>query len=196
MIQEIHAEAQAILDELLEGNERFRTGRSIGYNYSLENIVELADSPKPRAAILACSDGRVSPEVVFNQPLGKLFVSRVPGNVASDSAKWMLEIAVSNLHVPLVIVMGHTECLAVKQVVEGAVTGSGGGLRYAVSTAVMRARARRPDDLFRESVKENARLSTEDLISQSWAVKRALEEGRTSIVTGYYDVHTGQFNLI
>lgn len=192
----LNEKAQEILHVLLEGNRRFRTGESIGYRYSQDHIRELAHSPKPRAAIVACSDGRVTPEVVFNQPLGELFVSRVPGNVASDSAKWMLEIAVSNLHVPLVIVMGHTECLAVKQVVDGNTTGSGGSLRTMVSTAVLRARSSRPEDLFRQSVIENARFSAEQLLSESWSLKRAIEADQTSLVAGVYDVVTGEFALV
>lgn len=189
-------EAKAILDELLEGNRRFREGRSISCAYGPEKIGELADAPKPRAAILACSDSRVSPEFIFDQPLGQLFISRVPGNVCSDSAKWMLELAVSVLNVPLVIVSGHTECLAVKSVVDGHTTGSGGSLRTSVSTAVLRARAKRPDDLFYQSIVENALQSQEQLISESWSLQRAMEEGRTSIAAGVYDVRTGLFSLI
>jgi carbonic anhydrase len=188
--------ARKILDELLEGNRRFREGNAAHYAYGTARIAELAAAPEPRAAILACSDSRITPELIFNQPLGNLFTSRVPGNVASDSAKWMLEIAVSNLKVPLVIVMGHTECLAVKQVVEGATTGSGGSLRYAVSTAVLRARSKRPNDLFYQSIVENALQSMEHLIAESWALKRAMETGQTSIATGIYDVHSGEFSLV
>lgn len=189
-------EARKILDELLEGNRRFQEGKGTVHHLSPADIAMLAKSPEPKAAILACSDSRVTPELIFNQPLGRLFSSRVPGNVASDSAKWMLEIAVTNLKVPLVLVMGHTECLAVKQVVEGATTGSGGTLRYAVSTAVLRARSKRPADLMQQSIVENALQSMEHLISESWAVKRALETGQTSIAVGVYDVHSGQFELV
>ena len=189
-------EAQRILDELLEGNRRFREGRGTVHNLSPAEIAKLAVAPEPKAAILACSDSRVSPELIFNQPLGMLFSSRVPGNVASDSAKWMLEIAVTNLKVPLVLVIGHTECLAVRQVVEGATTGSGGALRYAVSTAVLRARSKRPDDLMHQSIVENALQSMEHLISESWAVKRAMKTGQTSIAVGVYDVHSGRFDLV
>lgn len=192
----LNDEAEALFEELQEGNRRFQAGTSIGYTYGPERIHELAGAPKPRVAVLSCVDSRVSPEVIFNQPLGKLFISRVPGNVASDSAKWMLELAVSVLEVPLVIVMGHTECLAVKQVVDGATTGSGGPLRYAVSTAVLRARSMQPEDLFHQSVIENARLATEQLIAESWALKQAMEQKKTSIVTGLYDVHSGEFALV
>jgi carbonic anhydrase len=192
----LNAEARQILDELLEGNRRFRQGASEHRAYRPEAIAELAEAPEPRAAILACSDSRIAPEIVFDQPLGKLFVSRVPGNVCSDSAKWMLEIAVSNLNVPLVIVAGHTECLAVKQVVEGATTGSGGLLRTAVASAVMKARAKSSEDLFYRSVVENALQSQEHLEADSWSLRRAMEAGQTSIVSGVYDVHTGEFRLL
>lgn len=192
----MNAEAQRVLEELLEGNRRFLAGASTAQTYDQARISALARAPEPQAAILACSDSRVSPEIVFDQPLGKVFSSRVPGNVCSDSAKWMLEIAVSTIQVPLVLVIGHTECLAVKQVVEGKTTGSGGTLRYAVSTAVLRARAKRPNDLFYQSVVENALQSKEQLIAESWSLQRAMAEGRTDIAAGVYDVHTGRFDLL
>ena len=192
----LNDEARQILDELLEGNRRFREGTPKGHRYDADRISEVAAGAEPRAAVLACIDSRVSPEVIFDQPLGKFFTSRVPGNVCSDSAKWMLEIAVSNLKVPLVLVVGHTDCLAIKQVVEGATTGSGGALRYAVSTAVLRAKSKRPDDLFHQSIIENAIQSTEHLITESWALKRAMEAGQTSIAAGVYDVKTGLFQLL
>lgn len=193
---QLNDEAVVVLDQLLEGNRRFVEGRSERHLYSPEAIRDLSSSPAPRAAIVACSDSRVSPEIVFDQPLGRLFVSRVPGNVASDSAKWMLEIAVSNLKVPLVLVIGHTDCLAVKQVVDGQTTGSGGLLRTFVNTSVHRARALGPADLFRTSVLENARHSMEQLIAESWSLRQAMEAGQTSIAAGVYDVETGKFELL
>ena len=188
--------AVEILNELREGNQRFREGRSIHHRYGPELVESLPSAPAPRAAIVACSDSRVSPEIIFDQPLGKLFVSRVPGNVASDSAKWMLEIAVTHLKVPLVLVIGHTDCLAVKQVVEGHTTGSGGLLRTFVSTSVHRARCSSPSDLFHASILENARHSAEQLTSESWNLQRAMESGQTSIAAGYYDVKTGLFEVL
>src|SRR5579862_2950992 len=140
---------------LLEGNERFRTGQSNHYRYPPDLIREVADGQAPQAAVISCVDGRVAPEILFDQPMGGLFVSRVPGNTASDSAKWMLEIAVQSLNVPLVVVMGHTECLAVGQVVRGQ-SGPGGSLRMDVARAVLTARMKNPADLFRQSVIENA----------------------------------------
>lgn len=188
--------ALEVLAELREGNRRFREGRSIHHVYGPNSIEALSMAPAPRAAIVACSDSRVSPEMIFDQHLGELFVSRVPGNVASDSAKWMLEIAVTHLKVPLVLVIGHTDCLAVKQVVEGHTTGSGGLLRTFVSTSVLRARSTNPPDLFHASILENARHAAEQLTSESWNLQRAIEAGQTSIAAGYYDVRTGLFEVL
>lgn len=188
--------AEQILAELIEGNRRFREGRSEHRAYPPDRIRDLADAPKPSAAVLACSDSRVSPEIIFDQELGVLFTSRVPGNVCSDSAKWMLELAVSVLQVSLVIVMGHTGCLAVKSVVDGQTNGSGGVLRNEVATAVLRARSKRPEDLMLESIRENARYAREQLMAESWNLKRAIAEGKTDIVASVYDVYSGEFELI
>src|SRR4051812_21589419 len=129
--------AREILDQLLEGNQRFRTGQSKHYRYPDDHRVQLATDQKPIAAVVACADSRVVPEIFFDQPLGTLFVSRVPANVASDSAKWMIDIAVGEFEVPLLLVLGHSGCLAVRQVLEGK-SGSGGLLRTMVQTAVTR----------------------------------------------------------
>lgn len=187
--------AEDALTVLLEGNERFRSGQSFHHRYLPEDIARLAVGQAPRAAIVACSDGRVSPEIIFDQPLANLFVSRVPGNVASDSAKWMLEIAVTNMRVPLVIVMGHTECLAVRQVLEGE-AGAGGTLRDDVARAVKEVRAQPGEDLFREAVKQNARQTTQALLRESSAVQEAVQASRLELVTALYDVHTGQVELV
>src|SRR5579862_3140986 len=170
---------------LMEGNERFRNGQSNHYRYPPDFIRELGDGQEPQAAVIACVDGRVAPEILFDQPMGSLFVSRVPGNTASDSAKWMLEIAVQSLRVPLVIVMGHTQCLAVGQVVRGE-PGPGGSLRMDVARAVHSAKMKSPADLFRQSVIENALQTASILTSESWAVRQALEAGRLEIMSAIY----------
>jgi carbonic anhydrase len=189
----MHEAARQAMDQLLEGNRRFRSGLSRPRLYTPSQIAALAEAPRPVAAVLACSDSRVSPEIVFDQPLGALFVSRVPGNVASDGAKWMLELAVSVLEVPLVLVMGHTECLAVKQVVDGQIEGPGGRLRDEVAVAVERARERAAVDLMRTAVLENARYTVERLMAESRAVATAVESGQACLKTGVYDVYSGAF---
>ncbi|MCB8933432.1 MAG: carbonic anhydrase [Chthonomonadaceae bacterium] len=184
-------EARRILEELKEGNRRFREGRSQHRTYSQPELAHLAAGQAPRAAIVACSDSRVVPEVLFDQPLGALFVSRVPGNVASDGTRWMIEIAMSAFEIPLVVVLGHTGCLAVKSIVEDTSGSEGGLLRLKTIRAVARARMRPGGDLLRTAVEENARSSVEELSQESAILRAAIVGGRTHAVAMVYEMETG-----
>lgn len=184
------------LEILRAGHERFRRGEPRPQSYTPDDLREIATNQRPLAAIVACSDSRVAPEIIFDQPLGGIFASRVPGNVASDSAKWMLDIAVTELHVPLVVVLGHTRCLAVGQVVADPMGGGGGNLRYEVRKAVHRARLKGADDLYHRSVIENVALTVETLRRDSFAVQRAVERGELGLLGAYYDMDTGAVHLI
>jgi carbonic anhydrase len=194
--ESMNSTAQTILNELMAGNARFCAGTSTGHQYSPQALATLATSQAPQAAVIGCCDSRVGPEAVLDQPLGSLFVSRTPGNVASDGAKWMLEIAIEEMHVPLVIVMGHTECLAVGQVLNGQLSGPGGSQRWGISRAVSQAKYKTADDLYRQSVIENAIQTASVLKSESWNLHRALLNGTTSIVAAIYDVHTGRVEIL
>jgi carbonic anhydrase len=187
-------EARQVLDELVEGNYRFATGQSKYRFYSTEQLEEIAKIQKPIAAIVACSDSRVTPEVIFDQPLGQIFASRVPGAVCSDSAKWMIDIAVGHFEVPLVMVMGHSGCLAVSQVLQG-LEGPGGPLRLKVQEAVSRIDRGSDDPLF-AAVAENVRQSMDDLIKESSALEKAVQSGKTSVVGSVYDMPTGKIEWV
>ncbi|HEY0868686.1 MAG TPA: carbonic anhydrase [Fimbriimonas sp.] len=188
--------ATEVLQTLLEGNERFRTGRSLHYRYEPEEIARFAVNQKPIACVIACSDSRVSPEIVFDQPLGNLFTARIPGNVCADSGRWTIDIAVSHFKVPLVMVLGHTGCLAVGQIVDGQGSGEGGPLRLSIMAAVYRAQAKKPEDLLAASIEENASLSIEQYTRDSYALRTALSEDETECVAGIYDIYSGQVRIV
>lgn len=184
------------LQHLMEGNRRFRTSSGTHYTYGAPSLSEIARSQSPMAAVVACADSRLTPEVIFDQPLGSLFVSRVPANVASDSAKWMIDIAVLEFKVPLLIVLGHTGCLAVAQVVDGQTSGTGGALRLRVARAVMHARTGSHDDLGMAAVEENARQTVRDLAEESSALGSALRDGQIEAVAAIYEMETGEVRLV
>jgi carbonic anhydrase len=188
--------ADAVLSRLLEGNERFRNGRGCSHVYTPDEIREISKSQRPIAAIVACSDSRVSPEIIFDQPLGMIFASRVPGNVASDSAKWMLEIAIGEFAVPLVMVMGHTGCLAVGQLLDGDKGGAGGLHRFSVLSAVYRAKQKHGENLYRDAIEENVLQTVEHLARDLFSLRRALVEQKTSIVGAVYEMETGEVRPI
>jgi carbonic anhydrase len=189
-------EARRVLDQLLAGNQRFRSGQSEHHDYTPETLREIAQTQRPIAAIVACADSRVTPEVIFDQPLGAIFASRVPGNVASDSAKWMLEIAIGEFQVPLVMVIGHTGCLAVGQLLDGDRGGAGGLHRFSVLSAVYRAKAKRPDDLYLSAVTENVLQTAEHLARDMYHLRSAILDRSTAVVGCLYHMETGEVEVL
>lgn len=189
-------DGRAALDLLMAGNARFRDGKSQHRYYEPHHIRALATGSKPIAAVVSCMDSRVTPEIVFDQPLGRMFVSRVPGNVASDGTKWMIDLAFGEFALPLLLVLGHTTCLAIKSVMDGDTGGVGAAMKFAVLSAVERAKRKRPLDLYRETVYENVHVTIEHLTRESWPLRRAIESGKTVVAGAVYDVHTGQVVLV
>ncbi|WP_194977113.1 carbonic anhydrase [Aquiflexum lacus] len=111
-----HAEdvpKEQLLDFLMEGNERFADDHPIHPDQTLERLRELNRGQHPVAAIVSCSDSRVPPELIFDQGLGDLFVIRNAGNIVGDYEIGSLEYAIEYLEVPIVIILGHTNCGAI-----------------------------------------------------------------------------------
>jgi len=101
------------LQLLKEGNARFIANGGMPRTTNAEDRFATKDSQHPFAAIVTCADSRCSPELFFDQKIGDIFVLRNAGNVADNSVKGSLEFAVAVLKVPLVVVVGHTQCGAV-----------------------------------------------------------------------------------
>lgn len=113
-------DAQQALKLLEEGNERYVSGNLLQKDLSKERRANLSQfGQKPFAVIVTCSDSRVPPEFIFDQALGDLFVIRVAGNVLDSIGMGSVEYAVEHLHAPLVVVMGHEKCGAVKAALDG-----------------------------------------------------------------------------
>lgn len=104
---------EQVLEFLMNGNERFAADEPLHPDQTLERLRTLNKGQHPIAAIVSCSDSRVPPELIFDQGLGDIFVIRNAGNIVSDYEIGSVEYAVGVLGVPLVIVMGHTNCGAI-----------------------------------------------------------------------------------
>src|SRR5262249_56782131 len=116
--QEMPTSAQA-LERLKAGNARFAEDKPEAKKIYSERRKELAKGQNPFAIILACADSRVTPELVFDQGLGDVFVLRLAGNIVDPAVLGSIEFAVANLRNPLVVVLGHEDCGAVKAALEG-----------------------------------------------------------------------------
>ena len=100
--------------EMERGNERFVAGEPLHPRQDVEHRAELAAAQHPSAALFGCSDSRLAAEIIFDKGLGDLFVVRNAGQIISDSVIGSLEFAVAVLKVPLIIVLGHDNCGAVR----------------------------------------------------------------------------------
>ncbi|MFN4079993.1 MAG: carbonic anhydrase [Saprospiraceae bacterium] len=107
------------LRRLEEGAARFASGKAQHPRQALAQIHETANGQRPFAIVVACSDSRVSPEIIFDQGLGDLFVLRTAGNLIGDLELGSIEYAVRFLGASVIVVLGHTECGAVKALVNG-----------------------------------------------------------------------------
>ncbi|MCX7971435.1 MAG: carbonic anhydrase, partial [Negativicutes bacterium] len=110
---ELAVAADDARQRLAEGNARYVAGKSTVVDYGSERLAT-AKGQHPFAVVVSCSDSRVPPEIVFDCGIGDLFVIRTAGEVVEDVEMGSIEYAVNHLGVKLVVVLGHTECGAVK----------------------------------------------------------------------------------
>lgn len=188
------------LQRLLEGNARFVSGTPLGPRRSPERRAEVARGQAPYAAILACADSRVPPELVFDAGLGDLFVVRVAGNLVDEAGLASLEFAAASLGAPLLFVLGHQRCgavdAAVAVVTQGArLDGHLPTLAAAIRPAVERARGQ-PGDLLENAIRANIALAVEQLAGSPPVLAPLVAQGAVRVVGGYYALDSGQVTLI
>jgi carbonic anhydrase len=182
--------AQA-LQRLKDGNERFAADRPARKDIGNARRQELAKGQHPFAVILGCADSRVPPELVFDQGLGDLFVIRVAGNITDPSLIGSIEFAVSVPRVPLIVVLGHEECGAVKAALdEPRPTGNLGELIRKIHVG-KRAREEGAKDL-PAAIRANAVYQASQLTRQSPVIKEFVDRERVRIVVGIYSLSTGK----
>lgn len=107
------------LERLLEGNQRFVSGKIQAPNRDEERRLQTVAEQHPFAAVLTCSDSRISPTLIFDTGIGDIFIVRTAGNVIGEIEIASLEYAVKHLNVDVVLIMGHTDCGAIKAFVSG-----------------------------------------------------------------------------
>ena len=188
--------AKQALESLLEGNQRHVAGKPIATNPPGDRPGHLAGQT-PIAAIIRCADSRVAPEIIFDQPLGKLFVCGVAGNLATTEIIASLEYAVLKLNTPLIRVMGHPGCGAVQAALdyreEGVTLSS--SLQELIAQVEMPESPSDLNDNHLSVIEHNARTNAEHLVTRSPILKDRVGSGKLGIISGVQDVGTGKFTL-
>jgi len=189
------------LTRLLEGNRRFAESGLVHPNQSEEGRVRVAGGQRPFASILCCADSRVPPEILFDQGLGDLFVLRVAGNVLNPNLLASLEYAAEHLHTPLVMVLGHKRCGAVKAALEtlAAQTRAPGHIQGLVKELQPPVQAVLPatdEDALDQAIRLNVTHVLKQTTERSQLLSRLAEQRKLQLVGGYYDLDTGVVELI
>lgn len=180
------------LTRLREGNARMVAGTTTGPNRSMDRIRAVAPSQAPFAAILGCADSRVPPELLFDQGYGDLFVVRVAGNVATPEEIASLEFGVAALGAAFILVLGHSECGAVKAAMSPEVPPG------QISTLYQHIVPGIPDGTTdtNAAIAGNARHQLEVLQRGSPLLAQLLREGRVGMGAGVYDLATGRVDIL
>ena len=190
--------ADEALALLREGNQRWMDGSVQNPSIGMLRRKTLSDAgQKPFAVVLTCADSRIPVERVFDRGVGEVFVSRVAGNVVGPHESGTIEYALEHLNVPVLVVMGHSKCGAVKATAEGAhVTSNIGSLVDSIKPAVDRAKKLNPNlegsELVEAAVRENVWQSVFDLYKSSPTVVEMVRSGKVKVVGAVLDISTGK----
>jgi len=185
---------------LIEGNQQYLDEAIPLLDYSAARAAAIEEH-SPIAAILGCGDARVAAELIFSRGPGDLFMVRVAGNFLSDYGLASMEYCVEFLHVPLLMVLGHTGCGAVTSAIRVVrnredLPGRLFVLMDALEPSVLHAQMSNPDDLLNAAIEENVQRQVRRLRTVSPLITAAQEAGRVKVVGAIYDMETGKVNVI
>jgi carbonic anhydrase len=183
---------EAAMRELIAGNERFIAGKITSFPEDLKILKEkTVAKQEPFAAVLSCADSRVPVEIIFDQSIGHLFVTRVAGNMVTPEIIASLEYGVAVLGVKAILVMGHSNCGAISAAVAGkAVPGQISVLYQHLMPGIAEAKG----DVAL-AVKMNAAYQAKLLAESSTVIAKAIKEDGVKVANGSYDLGSGRVTL-
>jgi carbonic anhydrase len=181
------------LSLLAEGNQRYLAQKLISFQEDLDILkADSEEHQEPFAAVLSCADSRVPVELVFDQSIGHVFVVRVAGNVATPDTIASLEYGAAVLGVKALVVLGHTNCGAVKATIAGkAVPGQISTLYQYIHPAIAGANG----DLTTAS-RQNAMLQASILRDTSPVLADLVKQKKLGIRAAMYDVGSGKVTML
>lgn len=193
----------AILADLKAGNARFMASRRIRSTETAHDDPErrlFAHEQHPLVSLLTCADSRIVPEFVFDQDIGTIFDVRNAGNVVDGVVLGSLEYAVEHLHTPVLVVMGHQGCGAIKAVNEAGDTPLPHHLKDLQAYMAGLKRSLNPSDqqadFLAKLSEENAKQQAATLVAQSDLLRLAVKEKQLLIVAAIYDLETGEVKFV
>jgi len=183
----------AALQELMDGNKRFTTERRTACEHDLAILKQhTIEKQEPFAAVLSCADSRVPIELVFDQSIGHIFVTRIAGNIATSEIIASLEYGAGVLGTKVILVMGHGGCGAVKATIQAKeVPGQISALYPHIQPAVDQAGSN-----LEAATKANAKIQAALLRQASTVISGLIKENKLKVAAAYYDIGTGAVSLL
>jgi len=199
--QQARLTPQAVLDELLAGNQRFIKDDLTQRNHSVR-IREAYAGQFPKAVILSCLDSRIPVEDVFDRGIGDIFVARVAGNFVNEDILGSMEFACHVAGAKLIMVHGHTHCGAVKAAIDDVRLGNITPMLAKIRPAIERGRpfeGKKASDnpaYVAHVCRENVRLAVEAVRERSDILRKLEADGAIKIVGAYYNLASGEVSLL
>jgi carbonic anhydrase len=195
------ANADEALRVLLRGNQRFVSAQQLRPHQTPQHRLGVTRAQHPSAVIITCADSRVSPVLIFDHGLGDLFVLRVAGNIVDTSVLASIEYAVVELGAPLVMVLGHEHCGAVKatlNVLDNQLTLPGhlNVIVNSIRPAVQHIHAGSDEQRLHKAVEANARMVARQIQDCEPLLTQRVREGKLRVCSAIYDLTTGKVNLL
>ena len=181
---------------LKEGNRRFINNLKTDHDH-LELINQTREGQYPFAVILSCMDSRTSVELIFDQGLGDLFSIRIAGNIVNNDILASIEYAIKYVGSKVLMVLGHTECGAIKSAKQGVKDGHITDLLRHIQPSISKALLKEDKNhLFDDSVAyANVENSLEEILTRSDIVREMFEKGDIGIVGGVYNIEDGEVDF-
>ena len=190
------------LENLKAGNRRFSSHqRDAEVQAAQAHRPELAAGQKPHAIVLGCADSRVPAELVFDQGLGDLFVVRVAGNIAAPSQVGSIEFAVQSFGVPLIVVLGHSNCGAISATIDELEQPTGGHspdlstivdrIKPAIAALMDSSSQQSRSELMAKGIRANISMAADHLRRGSQVLQAKVESRELLVVGAEYSLETG-----
>jgi carbonic anhydrase len=191
---------QGVVDELMAGNARFVSGDMVNCDFAAQ-VRLTSEGQYPIAAVVGCIDSRVPPELVFDQGIGDIFTARVAGNFVNTDIIGSLEFACRVAGAKAIVVLGHTQCGAVKGAVDQVELGNLTAMLQNIEPAVAAAgpvavRSSSDSEFVQRVADSNVALAVQNILDSSEVLAGMVEAGELVIVGAMHDIATGQVTLL
>jgi carbonic anhydrase len=189
---------KAAVEKLKEGNARFVEGKRLPRDYRSQ-VAATAGGQHPFAAVVSCMDSRAPVEVVFDEGIGDVFSLRVAGNVVDPNFLGSLEYAAKVVGVRLILVMGHTECGAVKGAIDDVKLGNLTGLLAEIGPAIAASgpKGSSKDAAYVNKVAEqNVRVAIKEIREKSPILREMIDSGALGLAGALYSVQNGRVTFL